>query len=146
MGTDAELDGTTSVIRTYAAETGRGYPAQYTISWTSLPARICIGEPFTIAFDITNELPTAGRSPGASVGLVINGPAHLVSISCTNPLVINQPAYLSVDGGEPGGTNTCTVTFHDLYETAFAQRWLLRVRAGALGAGEGWLWFEYQDR
>jgi hypothetical protein len=145
MGTDAELDGTTSVIRTYAAETGRGYPAQYTISWTSLPARICIGEPFTIAFDITNELPTAGRSPGASVGLVINGPAHFVSIACTNP-VVNQPAFLGVDGGEAGGTNTCSVTFHDLYATAFAQRWLLRVRAGALGAGEGWLWYEYQDR
>jgi hypothetical protein len=147
MASDAELDGATSVIRTYATanDTQRGYPAQYTIRWTSLPSRICIGEPFTVVLDITNHLPTAGRSPGSSVGLVVNGPAHTVSTSCTNPGPY-QREFLSVDGSEAGGTNACTVTFNEFSGTAFAQRWLLRVRAGALGAGEGWLWYEYQDR
>ena len=147
MGSDAELDGATSIIRTYATanDTQRGYPAQYTIGWTSLPSRICIGEPFTVTLDITNHLPTEGRSPGASVSFVINGPAHFVSTSCTNPNPY-QRELLSVDGSESGGTNACTVTFHEFSGTAFAQRWLLRVRATALGAGEGWLWYEYQDR
>jgi len=147
MASDAELDGATSVIRTYAtaADTQRGYPAQYTIRWTSLPERICIGEPFTIDLGITNHLPTAGRSPGAFVSLVVNGPAHLLSTSCTNPGPY-QREYLPVDGSEAGGANVCTLTFHEFYGTAFAQRWFLRVRAGALGAGEGWLWYEYQER
>lgn len=147
MASDAELDGATSVIRTYATanDTQRGYPAQYTIRWTSLPSRICLEEPFTVALDITNHLPTTGRSPGASVGLVVNSPAHFVSTSCTNPGPY-QREYLAVDGGDAGGTNACTLTFHEFYQTAFGQRWLLRVRAGALGAGEGWLWYEYQPR
>ena len=147
MAGDAELGGTTSIIRTYATanDTQRGYPAQYTIRWTTLPERICIDEPFPIVLEITNHLPTAGRSPGTFVSFVINGPAHLVSTSCTNPGPY-QRELLSVDGSESGGTNACTVTFHEFYGTAFAQRWLLRVRAAALGAGEGWLWYEYQER
>jgi hypothetical protein len=146
MASDAELDGATSVIRTYATanDTQRGYPAQYTIRWTSLPERVCIEEPFPIALEITNHLPTEGRSPGASVSFVVNGPAHLVSTSCTHPGPY-QREYLSVDGSESGGTNACTVTFHDFPGVAFAQGWLLRVRAGALGAGEGWLWYDYQE-
>jgi hypothetical protein len=148
MASHAELDDAASIIRTYATanDTQRGYPAQYTIRWTALPERICIGEPFTVTLDITNHLPTEGRSPGAFVSLVVNGPAHFVSTSCTNPGPYQQPEYLPLDGSEAGGTNACTLTFHEFYPTAFGQRWLLRVRAGALGAGEGWLWYEYQER
>ena len=147
MGTDAELDGATAVIRTYAsaAETHRGCPGQYTISRTSFRARICIGKPVTITLAITDHLPTAGRSPGAPVGLAFNGPPHIVSDACTNPTGMDR-TNLWVDGGDPGGTNSCTTTSSDFHDTAFGQRWSARVHAGALGAGEGWLWYEYQNR
>ena len=68
-----------------------------------------------------------------------------MSDACTNPTGMDR-TNLWVDGGDPGGTNSCTMTFSDFHDTAFGQRWFARVHAGALGAGEGWLWYEYQNR
>jgi hypothetical protein len=142
MGSDADLTGPTSVIALRAVAP-YGQPVQFDIRWTSLPRRICVGQPFDIAMQIDNRALGEARAPGVSIGVVVNGPQQYATISCTNPGPY-QAMLVAVDGGERAGANTCTLRFDQIPDVALAQRWLIRVRVVAAVGGEGWLWYEYQ--
>jgi len=142
MGSDADLSGPVTQVALRAVAP-YGEPVQFDIRWTSLPPRICVGRPVEIAMRIDNLMPSQGRGPGVSIGVVVNGPAQYVTTACTNPGAY-QATLLSVDGGERDGANTCTLTFSQIPDVALAQRWLIRVRVVAAVGGEGWLWYEYQ--
>ena len=147
MGSDASLNGATSIIHAYAsaAETRVGQPARFDLSWTSPPQRICVGEPFMITVDVNNlaRIEQSGHGAGASLGYLVNAAPHM-SIACTNPSRSEPVTGVWVARGDRGATNTCTITVHQFLPSLPQQAWFIQVNASALGAGGAT--FDYRYR
>jgi hypothetical protein len=142
----AQLGAATSNVHANAsaAETGRGYPGDFTLRWTSPPARICVGEPFQMTATATNHQPIPdGRLGRAAQVSYVFDPPLSVGVSCTNPPGFEPVTAAFVGDANGHRTNTCTITLAYLprFEGARA---FIHLSIEALGSGSAVFHYVYR--
>jgi hypothetical protein len=127
-----------------AAETGRGYPGDFSLQWTSPPSRICVGEPFQMTATAYNHQPVPdGRLGRAAQVSYVFDPPLSVTVACTNPPGFDPVTAAFVGDANEGRTNTCTITLTYLPRFDDA-RTFIHLSVEALGSGSAVFRYVYR--
>lgn len=146
LAATAHLGAAMSRVDAYAtaAETGRGYPGDFTLQWTSPPSRICLGEPFQMTATVANHhpVPPGGLGRAAQVSYVF-APPTFVTLDCANPPGFDPATAAFVADADAHRSNTCTITLTTLptYDEARA---FIHLSVNALGSGSATFRYLYR--
>jgi hypothetical protein len=146
LASTAQLGAALSRVDAYAsaAETGRGYPGDFTLQWTSPPSRICVGEPFQMTATVSNHQPVPeGRLGRAAQASYVFDPPLSVTVTCTNPPGFDPVTAAFVGDSSARSTNACTITLERLPGWDEA-RTFIHLSVNALGSGSAIFRYVYR--